>query len=381
MRRFFPLLLIALLAASCGYDAKVKGRFAGAHKEDIYLSLVTPSKTIAVDTALSDHRGDFSFEVTLPDGQSAFYNVTCRDQSVPLLLSKGDRATVNSICGIAQNYTVKGSDGSEKMHQLGRILSEGMFSLDSLKNLYTRADTEAKRREFSGEYARLYYQIKRNHIRFIIENSNSLAAVYALYQRLPNDEALLDGRSDRIYYQLVADSVSKRFPDSPYVLALRKDIEHSSSTGTVSDMINKIQSGEALNFPELDLPDIYGNRHRLSALEGKVFLLLFWAAADQNNPMLNAELKEIYSCYDREQFEIYAVSADTEKALWINAVQKQRLPWINVSDLRGESSQALRVYNVDRVPSNYLIDKRGNIVVKNIFGPTLARRVEELVKN
>ncbi|MDR0510059.1 MAG: AhpC/TSA family protein [Rikenellaceae bacterium] len=378
MKKFFTIAAIATLLASCGGDVRINGHFAGAHEDSVYLMLITPTTMEPVDTTLSDDNGRFTFRISLPERLPTLYYVTCRDQSIPLLVEHGERVEVSSIVGIAQNYTVSGSEGSQKILELNMLLSSGVFSLDSLNKLYTLAQIDTMRSRLAREYAQEYYRVKRSHIRFIMENCGSIAAIYALYQRLPNDDALLDGANDRIYYQLVADSVGRNYPESPYVKALRHDVEKSSAEAAASEALrDRIKE---LNYPELTLPDMYGRQVELSSLAGKTILLLFWSTAVADVGLLNAELKELYADYGGERFEIYAVSADTEKALWVNTVQMQKLPWINVCDLRGNASPALRTYNVQRLPANYLIDAQGNIVGKNLFGSALEARVKELVK-
>lgn len=79
-------------------------------------------------------------------------------------------------------------------------------------------------------------------------------------------------------------------------------------------------------------------------------------------------------------FEVYQVSLDTSKAAWITAVQEQRLPWISVSDLRGRASAAVGLYNISKLPANFLIDKNGTLVAKDIYGKSLERKLDELTR-
>jgi hypothetical protein len=73
------------------------------------------------------------------------------------------------------------------------------------------------------------------------------------------------------------------------------------------------------------------------------------------------------------------VSLDTDRALWINAVQKQRLPWTTVCDFRGQASGAARAYNITAVPANIVIDREGTLVGRNIYGDALERKIKELL--
>jgi hypothetical protein len=65
--------------------------------------------------------------------------------------------------------------------------------------------------------------------------------------------------------------------------------------------------------------------------------------------------------------------------MWVNAVQEQGLPWVSVSDLQGDASIALTLYNVRTLPANYLINKDGDIVAKNIYGQVLEQQLETIL--
>lgn len=127
------------------------------------------------------------------------------------------------------------------------------------------------------------------------------------------------------------------------------------------------------------MPDMFGNKIRLSSLQGKVILVDFWSALAGNSNQLNAELKESYEKYSERGFEIYQIGVDNSKAIWVSAVQEQNLPWISVCDLRGTASTALTLYNVQNLPANFLIDREGNIVAKNVYGAELEKRVAALL--
>ena len=93
---------------------------------------------------------------------------------------------------------------------------------------------------------------------------------------------------------------------------------------------------------------------------------------------LNADLKEIYARYADKGFEVYQVAIDTSKPLWITSVQEQQLPWASVTDLRGRASSSLALYNVQQLPANFLIDRDGSIVAKNLYGKSLESKLAEL---
>lgn len=179
-----------------------------------------------------------------------------------------------------------------------------------------------------------------------------------------------------VYFRTVAEALEKSYPDSPYLQSLTAEIARMDARISLTSQISEA------GYPDLEMTDIYGKKIRLSSLTGKVVLLDFWSAELGSSNALNADLKELYKKYEDAPvgFEVYQVAIDTSKPLWINAVQEQQLPWISVSDLRGRGSSALGLYNVQKLPANFLIDKEGSIVARDIYGKSLEEKLDELTK-
>lgn len=367
-----------LFTGCSGDDATVSGRLVGNDNRMVYLEQVLPAGQQIVDSVATDDMGYFSMKVNLPSGQPTIYNLQCRQERIPLLLSPGEKAKIHTVGSISRNYTVEGSEGSGLLKQLGDVFTEGTGTLDSIFNVYVNAD-DSRKPDIYREYISCYYKLKREHIEFIVVNSTSLAAIYALYQRLPNDE-LFSGSNDIIYYRMVADSTSKYFPDSPYVTALAREVAAMSSRWELAQILEeKFADEDGLKYPDIEMPDIYNNTHTLSQLDGNVILLDFWTVTSAESRVLNVELKNIYDKYHGQGFEIYQVSVDRTRADWVLAVQEQKLPWITVNDLKGSSSPAVRLYNVTQVPTNFIIGRGGEIVGRDIYGDELDKRIRELL--
>lgn len=354
------ILLLAALAVACGQRARVSGTLAGA--DTLYLEHIAPTGLQVVDSVIAKG-GRFAFGVALPDG-AALYNVRSGDFRIPLVLRAGERIVLD---GTPRDYGVAGSADSEQLRALTMLLGRGAARLDSLSRRYAvDADTLVAR-----QYLREYYRVKQQQIRLILERPASLAALYGLYQRLPGDATLFNGATDVIYYRTIADSLAAHDPASPYLPALRGQIARMEplAVGALPES----------DFPDLFLPDMYGKPVRLSSLSGQVVLLDFWSAALQQSRSLNAELKEVYARFHAQGLEVYQVGVDTDRALWVELVLQQRLPWVSVSDLRGTRSPALGLWNVTALPANFLIDRSGNIVAKNLYGPALEAKLQEVL--
>ncbi len=371
-------LTAALMLCSCRtLQTEISGRFIGSEATHIYLEEVTPLREHIIDTAAMADDGSFSFRFENENQTPMLYNLVCNDERIPLLVAAGDRITLNSVGSLVRNYTVEGSEESDVLRKFYQNYVTGARNLDRLAERFGRPQlTDTEREELAKAYTEEYYRIRREQLRFIVENKQSLAAVYALYQRLPGDIHLFNGDSDVVYFRTVAEAVAERWPESPYVKSLEAEIERMDARIALSSQITEA------SYPDLEMQDIYGRKIRLSSLAGKVILLDFWSAELGNSNVYNAELKGVYEKYRNAAtpLEVYQVAIDTSKPLWIGSVQEQQLPWISVSDLRGRASTALALYNVAKLPANFLIDAEGNIVARDLYGKSLEERLETLTR-
>ena len=381
-KKYLLVALIASVLYSCN-DSKfmIDGRIACHPNCKIYLDLITPGQQEVIDSTKLDDNGNFTFTVATLDDNPAWYNLRLHQagEIIPLILKSGDRVNVNSIGNINRNYIVEGSEDSRLMKNISSILSNGAQTLDSIANLYIGAHDAVVKNALHQEYLKRYYAIKKDHIKFIVKNAKSIVSIYALYQRLPNEETLLNRDSDILYYKMIADSTKTRYPNSPYVRSIQRIVTEYNDNLNLANQIQD-EFDNPSNYPEIELPDMYGTNIRLSESAGKVILVDFWSATSTQSKLINTKLIEQYEEYSKRGFEVYQVSTDTSKSAWINAIQEQKLPWITVCDFLAESSSPIAAYNIKEIPSNYLIDKEGNIVAKNIYGAELEAKLAEIIK-
>lgn len=132
--------------------------------------------------------------------------------------------------------------------------------------------------------------------------------------------------------------------------------------------------------PEIDLPDTKGEKVALSSLRGTLVLVDFWATWCGPCIKEQPELVKLYNTYP-DKLSIYGVSLDSKKPAWTGTIAKLKLPWTQVSDLKYWSSPVVSDYMIQALPYNFLLDKNGIIVAKNIHGAKLNDLVKELTGN
>ncbi len=360
------LVAAALCLTACnGNTARISGRFAGTADAAVVLNLIDAAGITVVDSTIIDRNGSFRMKVALPPYGTALYTLRVADASIPLLVSPGEKIRLSSPYGQPHDYTVEGSKESALLKEIDALMNDGTRKLDSLAVRMTTAQADSDQKSAHiKEYIEEYARIKREQIRFIIANSSSLAAVYALYQRLPNDNTLFNGPSDMVYYRLVADSASLRYPASPYVAALRRQVESEESGERLARMLSESLS-HPVSYPDIVLPDIHGKTHRLSDLDGCIILVDFWDNRLEAAPMRNAELRGIYERFAGNGLEIYQVDLSGSARKWVEAVQSQQLPWISVADPAGLDGTTAKMYNIASLPANFVIAPDGEILARD----------------
>jgi peroxiredoxin len=145
---------------------------------------------------------------------------------------------------------------------------------------------------------------------------------------------------------------------------------------------NKLQqfiAQNGVNSPDIKLPNTNGREISLSSLPNKVILIQFWSAKNRDSRIQNEALVDLYRKYKSRGLEIFQISVDTDKAAWLNAIEQDKLSWINVGDMKG-SIIAANLYNIQTIPANYILDKDKRIVDKNVQGPALDQAIGELTR-
>ncbi len=132
--------------------------------------------------------------------------------------------------------------------------------------------------------------------------------------------------------------------------------------------------------PEITMTKADGTAFSLSTLKGKIVLIDFWATWCAPCVEEQPELKALYDTYSdkvkNNQFEILGISLDRNKESWQKAIDRFGISWIQISDLKFWKSPVAKLYEVDELPFNIIIDGQGTILAKNLHGKDL----EEFLK-
>ncbi len=152
----------------------------------------------------------------------------------------------------------------------------------------------------------------------------------------------------------------------------------------VSERYNKMNSpqsrtADGMVAPELEFTDPNGQTRKLSDLRGKVVLVDFWASWCGPCRKENPHVVAMYHKYHDKGFDIFSVSLDNRAENWKAAIAKDGLVWPNhVSDLKGWSSEAAKIYGVSSIPCTFLLDKDGKILARGLRGEALTQALKQI---
>ena len=111
----------------CGCQStsvKISGRLLGLGSKVVYLEKVTGGDVKLVDSVVLESTGDYRFELSDVGDTPLLYNVVYSGERIPLLLTGGERVTVNTVGSPLRNYTVEGSEESELLREFNKFYVE-----------------------------------------------------------------------------------------------------------------------------------------------------------------------------------------------------------------------------------------------------------------
>lgn len=356
----------------------ISGKITNAKEKYLYLDELKVSSSVPVDSVKINEDGSFKFKgkINYPN----FYLLRINEKNfVTLLVDTTEKINVyGDASNFARDYVVEGSPGSLLVQELNNKLAITKHRIDSVRNLidaFRSVDDPDQKAKWNFELA----EIKKKQIdystNFVQKHPFSMSSVLALYQKFDDSNYVIQ---DLQSLKVGASALNSIFPKSEHVKALYANTQRLMIQEKNSKIKAYIaENGE--NSPDISLPNTNGRVVSLSSLKGKVVLIQFWSALNIDSRYQNQALVELYNKYKSRGLEIYQVSIDTDRNAWLSAIEQDGLSWINVGDMKGSVS-AQHNYNIQTIPSNYILDSERRIVARDLKGPALDQAIGKLTR-
>jgi peroxiredoxin len=383
MKRVFLFIVPLLLWGCQSRDTiTIHGRYSGSKGDTtLYLKKIEVGAPQLIDSVTIRKNSSFKFKIK--SAEPEFFTLGLGDQNYVTLVGKpGEKIHVRfPSMDLPRNYEVEGSKESSQVRQLDNRLRNTLRQMDSITGLYREKMNDPGFDTLdvllNKAYDSLVAAQRKFTIDFILKNLNSFASIKALYQQYDDQSYVLNGFRDLQYMKLVSDTLHTYYPHSKHVQALATNLKEEMARYNLYRIQDMVQGSET-NFFDITLPDMNGDTIALSSFVGDYIILSFWASWNEGSVNENKNLKSVYNKYKSEGLKVYQVSFDTNRETWQRAVRFDELPWINVLDRNYPNSELVGLYNIQQLPSNYLLDKDGSIIGKDLLGRSLRIKMEQL---
>ena len=363
------LAVLAIFTVACQPKVDrftLNGQIVQADGKTLYLDHLALDKVDVIDSVKLDAEGKFSFSPVAPKDCFDFYRLRIDNKVINLTVDSTETLTVTASQPVMQiAYTVQGSEKSARLKDLVMSQMGLLQDLRRVSSQYTNPDPTVLQEQVKEMVDVFKSELMTD---FILPDPGSPCAYYALFMSI-NGQMLFNPQTDRQdakCYASVATQMDMLYPDAVrtahlHNVALKGMARTSPSRNKVSE--SAIQQFESLvvetGLIDIELPDYKGRMRRLSDLKGNVVLLDFTAFKTNYSPNYNLMLRTLYNKYADQGFNIYQVSLDSDESYWMSAAVN--LPWVCVRDEESVYSAYAKSYNVQRLPSVFLIDRDGNI--------------------
>jgi peroxiredoxin len=362
---FFILFLFVTLLTSgqtAGFDYSIDGKIPGQASGKIYFAVFGPGgKSDSADIT----NGEFRFKGNVTEPSPVILSLEKNFVNKPLFMFFVDQGQHSVILNKEDlvNSQVKGSVATSDFELLKSI--EKPFN-DQFKSLLSQAKDTSLRARIKLEENRSSIMEKRKsaQLKFIKSHLNSPVAAWATHRNFlydPEDVSTLK-------------SLYKSLSPSLYYTSYAKEIRQKL------DVLEMLAVGKTA--PDFTQNDTSGKPVSLKDFRGKYVLLDFWASWCKPCRADNPNVVKAFDTYNDKGFTVLSVSLDQpgKKDAWLTAIHKDGLTWTHVSDLQFWDNAVARLYGINAIPANLLIDPNGTIIAKDLHDGALARKLAKVIK-
>lgn len=350
------LLGMAALNAAAQEDGyQITARTSGIKDSTVYL--VACNTDTLGRTEMKN--GNFFFSGKLKEPTVAYVRTTAGNGVIPLMLENANFQIVAN----AQGVKIVGGDAQERYehyNSYSKLASAEQTRVQKEMQAAMQEGNQMKMQGLQNDFGKFVEKIRKQETAVFDSLVNDFVGMYILSANMRDMPAdMLRTRYDKFNETYKNSTLGK-------------------AVGEYLEQLERISVGRVV--PDFTLPSVDGDSISVHKLKGKVKIVDFWASWCGPCRKESANLVKLYRNYQTKGLQILGVSIDDKADAWKKAIFEDGMTWKNVSDLKGQKSPLLPMFNIRSIPFTLVLDSENRIAAINLRGTELEKKVAEMLK-
>ena len=180
----------------------------------------------------------------------------------------------------------------------------------------------------------------------------------------------------RFYQQMLGTETTRLLYDR-----LNTSQQNSEQGQKIKDFLDRnIILSKGILIDDFTMKQPNGKKLSLHKIKGSYILLDFWASWCGPCRAENPHLIKLYEKFNKKGLQIIGISLDDDKKDWVKAIEKDKLPWLHVSELKGWENQLAEKYKISSVPFTILLDSNYKVIANQFSASQLDPLLSNLLK-
>lgn len=342
IRQIFGLVSLTIILVNCNSNNGfiIKGHIEGI-KDSSLITLYDLDQQVCLDSAFSKN-GDFILKNKVEKPTGCW--LRCGNEYANIQVENTEMSFNSPIKNMNLYCVINGGAEQELANDLQKkqfpYYKQTFSAYDSLMNVENINEKDQQRlikilNESQTIAQGIYIDFGKKHP----DSFLGLDILYRNRKSIPKDSL-----------KLIYENLPKSLKENPTAKSLKVFLYEELA-----------QKGS--HFIDFNAKTLKGENFQLSSLKGNYIYLSFWSAGcgpcRMENKLLSHSFKNL-----PKNLSLVSFSIDKNMKSWNEASETDSILWNNVSDYEGGNGRVKTQYEVQGIPSSFLIDKNGIIIEK-----------------
>ena len=366
MKKIISALLIpSLLLLSCQNPTglAVKGTTDLQNGTALLHIIADANNQPQVLDTLTVNQGAFGLEIEIEEPRIHFLQIQGENGNFPFIAEKGNLKIelYKDSLGASKATGTVSNDDFMKYKKETQVYITSLNSIGNDLQQATILNDTLLVQDLREQYEDVRVQIQDYELNFIKSAPNSFISILILERFLASN----------ILSQIEAKELFDGFTER---------IKNTASGRAVGARLSEPQKAEVGQIaPFFEGPNPEGGIFDLASNLGKVTIIDFWASWCRPCRVENPNLVRLYKKHKDRGLQIIGVSLDKTKPKWVQAIADDGLIWSHVSHLKFWNDPIAKMYQVSAIPATFILDEKGVILTRDLRGPQLEQKIDELL--